>query len=66
MQVKVNGDLVETDEGVTVEALIESLGLSGRWVVAELNGEAVDRSRMSKTELAAGDELIVVRPVAGG
>ena len=46
--------------------VLEVLGLAGRVVVVERNGEPVARSRVADVVLAQGDRLEVVRAVAGG
>jgi sulfur carrier protein len=66
VRVVVNGDPVELPDGSTVEALLVHLGLGGRWVVVERNGQAVERRHIGHTMLAEGDRLELVRAVAGG
>ena len=66
MKVVANGDPVEVDEGATVDDLLGSLGLAGRWVLVERNGEPVARAALATTALAEGDRLELVRAVAGG
>ena len=66
MVVVANGRPVELPEGATVAALIDHLGLTGRVVVVERNGEPVDRQSVGDTVLADGDRCEVVRAVAGG
>ncbi|HET7487471.1 MAG TPA: sulfur carrier protein ThiS [Acidimicrobiales bacterium] len=66
MQVTANGDPVELAAGATVSDLLAALGLGGRWVLVERNGEPVRRSEMDSTVLADGDRLELVRAVAGG
>jgi sulfur carrier protein len=61
-----NGRPVDLAEGTTVAGLLETLGLTGRVVVVERNGEPVDRSAAGTTTLADGDRCEVVRAVAGG
>ena len=65
-QVVANGDPVEVPDGSTVDDLLALLGLGGRWVLVERNGEPVERSHLSTTILADGDRLELVRAVAGG
>jgi thiamine biosynthesis protein ThiS len=62
----VNGREHELEAGETVERLLERLGLGGRFALVERNGEPVARAEYAETPLAAGDELVVARPVAGG
>ncbi len=61
-----NGDAVELPDGSTVDDLLTALGLGGRWVLVERNGEPVERRLLSTTTLAEGDRLELVRAVAGG
>ena len=66
MRVTANGDSVELADGATVADLLAALGLGGRWVLVERNGEPVRRSELASTGLAEGDRLELVRAVAGG
>lgn len=66
MRVVANGDPVELAEGATVDELLGRLGLGGKWVLVERNGEPVSRRELATTVLAEGDRLELVRAVAGG
>ena len=66
MQVTANGDPVEVADGATVADLLADLGLGGKWVLVERNGEPVRRSDLDATPLTDGDRLELVRAVAGG
>ena len=66
MTVVVNGDPVEVPDGSTVDDLLDRLGLGGRWVIVERNGDPVPRAELATTALADGDRLELVRAVAGG
>jgi len=66
MKVIANGGAVDLAEGATVEDLLVTLGLGGRWVLVERNGEPVPRAVLASTVLAEGDRLELVRAVAGG
>ena len=66
MKVLANGDPVDVAEGASVEDLLAVLGLGGRWVLVERNGEPVPRADLALTLLAEGDRLELVRAVAGG
>lgn len=61
-----NGEPVELAEGATVDDLLTKLGLGGRWVLVERNGEPVGRRELASTVLVDGDRLELVRAVAGG
>ena len=62
----VNGKDESLQEGDTVSALLERLGLGARYALVERNGEPVERSRHGEVRLEDGDRLVVARPVAGG
>lgn len=66
MLVQVNGEAREVAAGITIAALLASLGLEGRPVAVERNAEIVPRARHAETVLAAGDQLEVVQFVGGG
>ncbi len=61
-----NGDTVQIDDGARLTDLFEVLGVHAKSVVAEINGEAVDRADMPEVRLADGDRIELVRAVAGG
>ena len=66
MLVIANGAPTELPDGATLLDLLSALSLGARWVVAERNGEAINRVDMAATVLAEGDRIELVRAVAGG
>lgn len=66
MRVLANGDPVELSEGATVDDLLAALGLGGKWVIVERNREPVARADLAVTVLVEGDQIELVRAVAGG
>jgi sulfur carrier protein len=66
MEVVANGTTMQLREGASLIDLLSIMGLGARWVVAERNGEAVNRADMATTVLAHGDRIELVRAVAGG
>ena len=50
----------------TVEAVVVALGLAGKRIAVEKNGEIVPRSRYATTPVAPGDRLEIVGAVGGG
>jgi sulfur carrier protein len=66
MRVTANGDPVDLADGATVTDLLDVLGLGGRWVLVERNGEPVRRGDLGTTGLTEGDRIALVRAVAGG
>ena len=66
MEVLANGKPVRVGDGATVAELLAHLGLAGRVVVVERNGEPVARTEADQVTLRDGDRLEIVRAVAGG
>lgn len=66
MEIIVNGEARQVSAPVTVGALIDQMGLVGRRIAVERNGEIVPRSLHATTELAARDRLEIVVAVGGG
>ena len=64
--ISVNGKPVSLESGATLSRLLDTLGLAGRKVAVERNGEIVPRSRHAESVLADGDRLEVVVAVGGG
>ena len=66
INVSINGALRQFPESTSVAALIEELGLTGKRIALERNGEIVPRSSFATQLLAEGDKLEVVVAVGGG
>jgi sulfur carrier protein len=67
MQLMVNGATHELDPPpATVAELVRALGLEGKRIAIERNGEIVPKSRYAETPVALGDRLEVVAAVGGG
>lgn len=66
MEVLINGEPQRLAESLTVAALLESRGLSGKRVAVERNGEIVPKGSHAETRLAAGDHIEIVVAVGGG
>ncbi len=50
----------------TIGGLVAELGLAGRKVAVERNGEIVPRSAHGRTPVADGDRIEIVAAVGGG
>ena len=57
MQVKLNGEPKDLDEGTTLLALVEQLSLAPERLAVELNREVVRRADWPSTVLAEGDRV---------
>ena len=62
----VNGQELDLPASRSLIDLLSSLQLDGRYVLVELNGEALLKERIPSTSLNPGDHLELVKPVAGG
>ena len=66
LTVSINGAPRLIQDSTSVAALIEEMGLTGKRIAFERNGEIVPRSSFSAQQLANGDKLEVVVAVGGG
>ena len=63
---KVNGEIFEFREGMTVSNIIAEMGFSEAMVAVELNLDILPRDSFSSTVLKENDCIEVVRFVGGG
>jgi len=66
MQLTVNGQDRELEEGTTIAQLLEQLELDPRMLAVERNLTLVPRIQHANTPLAEGDRIEVVTLVGGG
>jgi thiamine biosynthesis protein ThiS len=66
MQLTVNGESHEVQDGLTVRGLIETLGLIEGPVAVELNRAVVPRALHATTPLNERDVIEIVHLVGGG
>ena len=66
MQIQLNGQPHELVNTLSLSQLLDSLGLAGKPVVAELNCEAVLPRNFPTTEIKAGDRVEIITLAAGG
>lgn len=66
MQIKVNGELREINEGSTMLDLIRSLGLEERVMASALNMEIVKQDRWGDAVLKESDTIELLDFVGGG
>lgn len=62
----VNGHPRTLPENATVADLVRALGLEGKRIAVEVNGDVVPRSRHEATPLRDGDAVEIVGAVGGG
>lgn len=66
MQVKVNGEVREMNEGATLYTLIHTLGLESKVMAAAVNMEIVKQDGWDKAILKEGDVIELLDFVGGG
>ena len=68
LRITVNGrtQLIEVAGRPTVTSAIDALGLQGKRIAVERNGEIVSRSQYGDTVIEEGDRLEIVGAVGGG
>ncbi len=67
IQLTINGNSRQFDTlALNVADLVDRLGLTGKRVAIERNGDIVPRSQFGQTPLLSGDKLEIVGAVGGG
>jgi sulfur carrier protein len=66
MQVRLNGELREIPEGLTVTGLLGHLGVKATRVAVELNDTVVTKDRYETQRIGKGDSIEIVAFVGGG
>jgi sulfur carrier protein len=66
MQVRLNGELREIPDGMTVTALLAHLGVKAQRVAVELNDAVVTKDRYESQRIGSGDAIEIVAFVGGG
>jgi sulfur carrier protein len=66
IQVRLNGELRELPDGLTVETLLAHLGVKATRVAVEVNETVVTKDRYANHRLGVGDSIEIVAFVGGG
>ena len=67
IQITINGNPKTFDADInTLAALVEKLGLVGKRLAIERNGEIIPKSTFAEVPLQTGDKLEIVGAVGGG
>lgn len=61
-----NGEPRQRDASTSIADLLEELGLSGKRLAVEKDGEIVPRSRHAETFVESGNRIEIVAAVGGG
>ena len=65
MKIQLNGEPTEVPDAVTIEQLLERLGVDPRRVAVEHNLTIIKRHRQAETVVNEGDEVEIVNFVGG-
>ena len=66
MQIKLNGETKDVDDGTTLLSLVEQLSLAPERLAVELNQEVIRRAEWPEVKLSDGDRVEIVHFVGGG
>jgi sulfur carrier protein len=66
MQVRLNGELRELPDGLTVAGLLGHLGVKATRVAVEVNETVVTKDRYEAHRIGPGDSVEIVAFVGGG
>jgi len=66
MQITVNGQAMEVEDGLSLEALLARLGVRREFTAVAVNREIAPKSAYPLTRLRDGDRLEIVHPMGGG
>ena len=66
MQVRLNGELRDLPEGITVSGLLVHLGVKAQRVAVEVNDAGVTKDRYESQRIGPGDSVEIVAFVGGG
>ena len=66
LAISVNGEPRQVTGGISVEAMLDELGLDPRKVAVERNLEIVPRSLLGEVAVQEGDAFEIVKFVGGG
>ena len=66
MELTINGEKRHIESAATVADLLSALGLEGKRIAVEKNGEIVPKSTHAQTPIAVTDKIEIVVAVGGG
>jgi sulfur carrier protein len=66
MRILLNGDPADVPDALSIQGLLDHLGLDGRLVAVELNRVVIRRASYATTTIDDGAEVEIVKFVGGG
>jgi|TARA_B110000261_G_C12770857_1_gene232389 sulfur carrier protein len=65
MKIFLNGDVCTIEQKMTIEKLISSLDIEGKFAI-EINQHIIPRSKYADTSIHLGDNIEIVQAIGGG
>jgi sulfur carrier protein len=66
MKISVNGKEMEVADGISVDGLLDHLGVTRKYTAVAVNRDVTPKSEYAATTLREGDRVEIVRPMGGG
>ncbi len=66
MEIKLNGEMRQVNEGMTLQELLGSLQLPNRALAVAVNRKVITRQKWSEFVLQPADQVELVRAIGGG
>lgn len=66
MNITINGEQKNIASGISISALVASLGIAPSQIAVEVNGAIVPKSTHESAMLSEGDKVEIVRFIGGG
>jgi thiamine biosynthesis protein ThiS len=66
MDITINGEKRQFDTSLTIEALLDVLGLAEQMVLVEQNLEVIPHDEMKNVQICEGDIIEILRLAGGG
>jgi sulfur carrier protein len=66
IEITVNGKAKSIEDNLSIDRLIETIGLSSKSIIIEYNGAVKKPVELAETKLAQGDKLEIIQIVGGG
>lgn len=66
MQVIINGETRELDDGVSIAQLLAQSDLAAKRIAVEVNEAIIPKSRHAETPLQDGDKIEIIHAIGGG
>ena len=66
MQLIINGESRELDDGISIAQLLEQSDLAAKRIAVEVNTAIIPKSRHAETQLHDGDKIEIIHAIGGG